>query len=112
MNTYFDFVEKPFHTEDGTRYGRAWYAGLELSDGRRFESCKRECTASVDMSGWFDGGSDEQSIAALEGHLKGLDLSWQGIKHTLLEHFREVDPAYGSAAFQAKEAIEGAFLDR
>lgn len=105
MNTYFDFVEAPFNTEDGTRYGRAWYAGLEFSNGRRFESYKRECTASVDESGWFDSGSDEQSMAALEGYLQGLDLTLQGIKDTLLEHFREVSPVYGSAAYQAEEAV-------
>ena len=105
MNTYFDFVEAPFNTEDGTRYGRAWYAGLEFSNGRRFESYKRECTASVDQSGWFYSGSDEQSMAALEGYLQGLDLTPQGIKDTLLEHFREVSPVYGSAAYQAEESV-------
>jgi hypothetical protein len=104
MNTYFDFVEAPFNTEDGTRYGRAWYAGLEFSNGRRFESYKRECTASVDQSGWFDSGSDDQSMAALEHYLQGLDLSIRGLKDTLLEHFREVSPVYGSAAYQDEEA--------
>ena len=104
MNTYFDFVEAPINTEDGTQYGRAWFAGLEFANGRRFESYKRICTASVDYEGYFDSGSDDQSIANLESHLQGLDLSCQGLKNTLPEHFLEVCPVYGSAAYQAEES--------
>ena len=104
MNTYFDFVEAPINTEDGTQYGRAWFAGLEFANGRRFESYKRICTASVDCEGYFDSGSDDQSIANLESHLQGLDLSCQGLKDTLLKHFLEVCPVYGSEAYQAEES--------
>ena len=62
----------------------------------------------------FEWYQDVAHIAAakVDGWLKSLDLSEFGYTATLADHFREVDPCYGSSAFQFKEATEGAFLDQ
>jgi|TARA_R110000787_G_scaffold35866_1_gene91800 hypothetical protein len=115
--SYATYASDPHYlgnSEGGAVWGDLYYALIEFSDGRRFQSNYAEKSKELRCHEDFEWYQDVAHIAAakVDGWLKSLDLSEFGYTATLADHFREVDPCYGSSAFQFKEATEGAFLDQ
>ena len=100
----------------GAVWGDVYFALVELSSGRRFEShyCEHGKVRCKDEYGYTEGWQDVSNKAAskINEWLKSLNLDQFSYATTLAEHFCEVAPVYGSAAFQRKEAFEGPFLDQ
>lgn len=89
--------------------GEAGYVTVEAPDGRRFAHDRvfKFTVTSYDEDGFLHVGTDSKQVAAAERFLSKVQAAiaagtWAGPEGN--DHWGEIEPCYGSAAYQANQA--------